>query len=138
MTTAPPLPDQPPRRGRGRPRGDNYGLPKRPKAGRPPGAGANQPDAPPPIPFAYPIVCALAQAGLLDSDIAELHNLTPSQFGRLRVTNPDLQAALQFGRSRPSELLSRALYEKAMAGNVRAAIFMLTRLGAGDRVTFDI
>jgi hypothetical protein len=131
------MPDQPPKRGRGRPRGDDFGKPKRPKAGRPPGAGANKPDAPPPIQFHYPIICALAQSGLSDCDIAELHNLTPSQFGRLRVTNSDLAAALQFGRSKPSELVSRVVYEMALGGNLRAAIFMLTRLGAGDRVTFD-
>lgn len=128
--------EQPARRGRGRPRGPNFGKPKRPKAGRPPGAGANQAGAPPPIKFHYPIVCALARAGLLDSDIAELHNLTPSQFGRYRVTDPDLRAALHFGRGKPAELLSQMIYEKALAGDLRAAIFMLRRLDPDDRIVF--
>lgn len=128
--------DQPIRRGRGRPRGENYGKAKRDRAGRPPGSGANKPDAPPPIPLHPPIVAALARAGILDNEIAELHNLTPSQFARYRVIDGDLRAALHFGRARPAELLSQMLYEKALAGDLKAAIFMLRRLDPGDRVIF--
>lgn len=67
----------------------------------------------------------MASVGMTTKQIAEALHINPSVFGRLLTNDPVVQEAVDRGTARGVKMVTDALFQNAMKGNVAAQIFFL-------------
>lgn len=80
----------------------------------------------------------MASVGMTVKQIADALHLSPSVFGRLVKNDPVVQEAIDRGQARGVKMITDALFQNAMKGNVAAQIFYLKNKAAwADRQELD-
>ena len=67
----------------------------------------------------------MASVGMTTKQIADALHINPSVFGRLQKNDPLVQEAIDRGMARGVKMVTDALFQNAMKGNVAAQIFFL-------------
>ena len=86
---------------------------------------------------AFAKITDLASRGFSERDIARSLGVSAGTWTRIKDENPEAQDALDEGRSVEHLALYGKLYEKAMAGDIVALLFLL-KCRHGYRETLDI
>lgn len=80
----------------------------------------------------------MASVGMTTKQIAEALHINPSVFGRLLTNDPVVQEAIDRGTARGVKMVTDALFQNAMKGNVAAQIFYLKNKAAwADKQELD-
>lgn len=80
----------------------------------------------------------MASVGMTVKQIADALHLSPSVFGRLVKNDPVVQEAIDRGQARGVKMVTDALFQNAMKGNVAAQIFYLKNKAAwADKQELD-
>lgn len=80
----------------------------------------------------------MASVGMTTKQIADALHLSPSVFGRLVKNDPVVQEAIDRGQARGVKMVTDALFQNAMKGNVAAQIFYLKNKAAwADKQELD-
>lgn len=72
----------------------------------------------------------MASVGMTTKQIADALHLAPSTFGKLLKNDPVVQEAIDRGVSRGVKMVTDALFQNALKGNVAAQIFYLKNKAA--------
>ncbi len=80
----------------------------------------------------------MASVGMTTQQIAEALHIAPSIFGRMQKNDPYIVEAVERGKARGVKMVTDALFQNALKGNVAAQIFYLKNKAAwADKQELD-